>query len=144
MSQIYKNPKTKHLDILNRLAICEMCGMAVCSKHVINDHSKFFCSDHKTLQISSNKKIPHINQMKWWTNSEAMFTHYFQLKNFFRKKNDEIQEVNDHAVKIEETTKAKDAIEQTRKDNETNTLGCPIKWWIISEPLRILFLLLHN
>lgn len=57
-----------------------------------------------------------------------MFTHYFQLKNFFRKKNDEIQEVNDHAVKIEETTKAKDAIEQTRKDNETNTLGCPIKW----------------
>jgi hypothetical protein len=119
-------PKDSDKDVRKTYAICEMCGLAVCSKHIKNENSRFFCSNHENFQ-TSNLKIPHIDVNDLKDNVQTLLSE----KIFHRKKkeNNEIQFTT--LMKEEEEEKEKTA--NTKKnssnqnDSKNNSFGAPLK-----------------
>ena len=82
-------PKDSGKDVRKTYAICEMCRAAVCSKHVTNDNSMYFCSDHKISRISSYKKTSRfdVNALTELNEIRDNVQSLLSTKIFRRKKN---------------------------------------------------------
>jgi len=126
LDEIDMCPKDSGEDVRKTYAICEMCGMAVCSKHIIKDNDKFSCSehtisDHGTLNESVSKKTLHHNDLEKIKDAVQSL---LSQKVFNRKrKNSDVKEIdktNDPNIQTN--------IESHTKGENNDNFGAPLKW----------------
>ena len=131
-------PKDSSKDVRKTYAICEMCGAAICSKHISNDNSMFFCSDHKVSGILPYRKtskfdvnaLAELNEIKDNVQSLLSTKILRRKKNVNNSDNNNIQALGLKEEKTEEmeNTITQNSQLQDKDDDKTTNLGSPIKW----------------
>ncbi len=128
-------PKDSGKDVRKTYAICEMCRAAVCSKHVTNDNSMYFCSDHKISRISSYKKTSRfdVNALTELNEIRDNVQSLLSTKIFHRKKNANNNNIQALGVKEEEKEKieekenpSQNSPTQAKDNDKTTNLESPI------------------